>query len=171
VVVLSRADAVSAADRAKIRQQALGQAAGATWAEIAHVPQTLLSAHGAEQPISTLAGREVAAFCGIGNPAGFRHTLVACGYAVAGFREFPDHYIYSEADVQSLATWAAGLGAAALICTQKDLVKLRNHRPGTVPLWAITIGLEFLAGQADLESRLDALVPRRASASSGSVTS
>ena len=35
-----------------------------------------------EQPLESLAGQRVAALCGIGNPAGFRHTLATCGYQV-----------------------------------------------------------------------------------------
>ena len=47
------------------------------------------------EPLESLRGRPVAAFCGVGNPAGFRHTLSSCGYQLAGFREFPDHHAYT----------------------------------------------------------------------------
>ena len=103
----------------------------------------------------------MAAFCGIGNPAGFRHTLQTSGCRVAAFREFPDHHRYDRADVESLIDWADELDVAAVVCTHKDLVKLSVDRLGRHPLWAVTIGLEFLAGQEELEGKLEPLLPGR----------
>ena len=111
-----------------------------------HAPRTLLSATGQQMPLDALRGQSVAAFCGIGNPAGFRHTLAACGCRIAGFREFPDHHRYTPADRGSLAAWAERLGALAVLCTRKDLVKLSVDSLGGRPLWAVGIELEFLAG-------------------------
>src|SRR5262249_1316013 len=89
VVALSRADLVDEATREAIRAQVARHAPRAAWVEIVHAPQSLLNATGTQQPLTALAGQRVAAFCGIGNPAGFRHTLAGCGYDVAGLREFP----------------------------------------------------------------------------------
>jgi tetraacyldisaccharide 4'-kinase len=108
----------------------------------------------AENSSDPFFGKPVAAFCGIGNPTGFRRTLEQCGFHVIAFREFPDHYAYRRADVESLAAWAAGLPVEAVVCTQKDLVKLGIDRLGPRPLWAVTIGLEIAAGQAEFEARL-----------------
>ena len=109
----------------------------------------------------------MAAFSGIGNPAGFRHTLGQCGYQAADFREFPDHHPYDRADVESLAAWADRLEVAAVVCTHKDLVKLSIDRLGRRRLWAVTIGLEFVAGQAALETALTPLATPTRSASEG----
>ena len=73
------------------------------------------------------------------------------------FREFPDHHRYGRADVESLADWADRLDVAAVVCTHKDLVKLSVEGLGRHPLWAVTIGIEFLTGQAEMEARLDDL--------------
>jgi tetraacyldisaccharide 4'-kinase len=127
--------------------------------EVAHAARALISSNGQEEPLESLQSRPVAAFCGIGNPAGFRHTLQTCGYQVVDFREFPDHQRYNRADVESLACWADGLDVAAVLCTRKDLVKLGIDQLGRRPLWAVRIGLEFLAGQEALEARLASLLP------------
>ncbi len=158
VVALSRGELLLPAEKERIRQQAQRLAPHALWLETTHAPQTLLSADGSQAPLGWLSGKPLAAFCGIGNPAGFRHTLDACGYQVAGFREFPDHHPYAPADIETLAAWVRELGVAAAVCTGKDLVKLGRTELGTVPLWAISIGLEFRAGQAEFESRLAALL-------------
>jgi tetraacyldisaccharide 4'-kinase len=140
--------------RDMIRQQVARLAPEAGWVEADHCPQGLRSASGGSLPTEALAGKAVAAFCGVGNPAGFQHTLQMCGYRVIAFREFADHYRYARADVDSLIAWAENLDAEAVVCTHKDLVKLGRDNIGCRPLWAVTIALEFLAGQADLEARL-----------------
>lgn len=159
VVALSRADMIDKDRRHKIHEEVRRLAPQAAWAEVVHAPRTLLRYGGQEQPLGSLAGQPVAAFCGIGNPAGFRHTLEACGYRVAAMREFPDHHRYSREDVASLGEWADRLDVTAVLCTQKDLVKLDLTELGRRPLWAVAIGLEFLAGQQALEEKLELLLP------------
>jgi tetraacyldisaccharide 4'-kinase len=119
----------------------------------------LLSAGGRQEPLETLRGRTLAAFCGLGNPAGFRHTLESCGYRVIAMREFADHYRYGREDVESLAHWADSLDVSAVLCSHKDLVKLDVDRLGSRPLWAVVVGLELLCGESELESRLKTLLP------------
>ena len=151
VVGLSRADAVTPDQRAAIRERVKHCAPDALWIEVAHQPQSLLNAAGERQPLTALAGQKVAAFCGIGNPAGFRHTLAQCGVEIAAFREFPDHHAYSREDVESLAARACSTVAAAVLCTHKDLVKLGVSTLGANPLYAVEIGLTFLSGQEEFE--------------------
>jgi tetraacyldisaccharide 4'-kinase len=160
VVALSRADMIDAAARDKLRARVARVAPRAIWLELEHRPRGLLAADGREINLDALAGQRVAAFCGIGNPAGFRHTLETCGYDVAALREFPDHHAYSRDDIQSLAAWAAEQDVAAVVCTHKDLVKIGLPRLGNQPLWAVTIGIAIHAGQSELEARLDELVSR-----------
>ena len=109
---------------------------------------------GGAQPLDTLRGRRVLAFCGLGNPAGFRHTLDVCGYDVVAFHEFPDHHAYGPGDLDALAASARQSGAEALVCTQKDLVKIGLDRLGDRPLWALRVGIDFLAGRDEFERHL-----------------
>jgi len=159
VVVLTRAGMIEGPSREAIRQQVARLAPGSAWAEVDHRPQALRNASGRQESIQTMAGKTVAAFCGVGNPEGFRHTLRMCGLRVIAFREFADHYRYTRADTESLIAWAEGLEVEAVLCTHKDLVKLQTDQLGRRPLWAVTIALEFLTGQAALESRLALLPP------------
>jgi tetraacyldisaccharide 4'-kinase len=162
VVVLSRADLLTPAEREQVRREVARLAPTAEWGEAIHSPQVLLSHEGRREPIDLLRGKSVAAFCGIGNPAGFRHTLTACGCQVAVFREFPDHHAYTPADVASLADWTEGLDVAAVVCTHKDLVKVARETVGSRPLWAVGVGLEFLAGERGLLDRLRGVLERGA---------
>lgn len=159
VVLLTRADLLAPSQRDQIRREAMHHARDAVWAEVVHSPRAFRCFSGAEQPIVSLAGEPVAAFCGLGNPAGFRHTLHVCRCRVVDFREFADHYRYAQADIDALAHWADRLDAAAVVTTHKDLVKVGVERLGRLPLWAVTIALDFLTGQEEFEAKLRELLP------------
>lgn len=160
VVVLSRADLVDEPTRRSIQAQVAPHAASATWVEVAHTPRCLTSSSGREQGLDSLRGMRVGAFCGIGNPEGFRRSLARCGIELASWREFPDHHAYTRDDVRGITTWAREQNLATLICTHKDLVKIASDRLEGLPLWGLSISLEILAGGAELESRLLAVCPR-----------
>ncbi|MCA9236681.1 MAG: tetraacyldisaccharide 4'-kinase [Planctomycetales bacterium] len=156
-VILSRADMLSEPQRSAIRRRVEKLAPDALWGEVQHRAAALLDADGGRTPLAKLAGQRVVAFCGIGNPAGFRHTLAALGCEVAELREFPDHHDYPRADVDALATWAQESGAQRILCTRKDLVKLRTPALGGVPLAAVAIEIDWLSGQNELKAAIDRL--------------
>jgi tetraacyldisaccharide 4'-kinase len=158
VVVLTRADLLSPKQRDEVWRTVHKHVPTALCAEAIHAPRELLSADGQEMPLELIRGQRVAAFCGIGNPAGFRHTLEACGCTIAGLREFSDHHHYTPTDIDSLVNWSHELGASAVVCTCKDLVKVRSERIGSRPLWAVRVEMQFQMGQESFESRLQELL-------------
>ena len=158
--LLTRADLVDAAERARIRSIAKSYAPQIAWGECRHAPKYLLLASGEIQPLDSLRDRPIAAFCGIGNPAAFRETLKQCGYNAIAFREFPDHHRYSETEISDLSRWTETQNVAAVVCTHKDLVKINAVTLGGKSLFAAVIGLEFLAGEQELEQLLKPLLER-----------
>lgn len=70
-----------------------------------------------------LAGREVAAFSGIGRPEKFRDTLTALGAKVVAFHAFADHHAFTDAEARSLL---ASAGERTLVTTEKDHVRLKG---------------------------------------------
>jgi len=160
VVGLSRADMLDPGQRSTIRDEVRRHAPRALWLEMTHAPRRLVAADGGERALEALRGMRVAAFCGIGNAAGFRHTLDVCEADVLGFREFGDHHAYNRGDIEALAAWADQLDASAIICTAKDLVKIRASQLGGRPLWAVAIELEILTGRAEFETLLAPLAAR-----------
>ena len=159
VIGLTRSDVVDQQQRQAIRKRVSELAPRAIWLELIHAPQYLLSSENEEKEIHALAGQRVAAFCGIGNPAGFRHTVTSCGMRLVAFREFPDHHNYQPEDLVALGDWVRHSGDVdALVCTHKDLVKIPASRLGDRPLWALVIGVDFPSGQAELGARLDAVL-------------
>ncbi|HEX4351781.1 MAG TPA: tetraacyldisaccharide 4'-kinase, partial [Polyangiales bacterium] len=159
-VILTRADMVDEARRAEIRHAVERHVSDAIWAEVRHAPRQLMASDGKAIALEQLHGARVAAFCGIGNPAGFRHTLEACGCQIVAMREFADHHAYTRDDVVSLARWAAEPNVSMVVCTHKDLVKIGLDALGGVPLWALAIGVDFISGRDALEAAIDAISPR-----------
>jgi tetraacyldisaccharide 4'-kinase len=66
----------------------------------------------------------VVAFCGIARPEQFFAGLEAAGLPIATRIAFPDHHRYAARDLDRLAAAARKTGAAALITTEKDQVRL-----------------------------------------------
>jgi tetraacyldisaccharide 4'-kinase len=159
---LSRADAVSPERRAEIREQAAKLAPTATWLELRHQPIELVRWRGEPAPIESLTGKTVAAFCGIGNPEGFRHTLAACGCETSDLRIFPDHHAYSAADIESLENWSDRLPLAtqSILCTCKDLVKIQMGSLAGRPLFAVKVGIEITMGREPFVAGFEPLVQK-----------
>ncbi len=158
LVVLSRADLIAPGERSSIRAEAERHGGPVRWVEARHAPIELVDAEGGTSPIRELAGRPIAAFCGIGNPEGFLRTLLPLCGSLLDFRIFPDHHDYDAADVESLVAWTRGLDANLVLTTQKDLVKLRSAQLGPVPLRALRIGLEIVAGEDVMDDALARLL-------------
>jgi tetraacyldisaccharide 4'-kinase len=154
VVVITRVDQASREEVEAIRRRVAQIHPECAIAEAAFPPARPINCAGATAALDSLAGQSVAAFCGIGNPAAFRATLENLGWRIADFRSFPDHHSYTRADVEDLERWSRGLAVSAVICTQKDLVKIGLERIGDHPLWAVEIGAHVTAGAELLEARL-----------------
>jgi tetraacyldisaccharide 4'-kinase len=154
VVALSRSDAVSDAQRREIHDQVRHYAPSAVWLELTHRPHQFISAAGQTMAIDELKRQSLAAFCGIGNPPGFRHTLNACGLDLAAFLELPDHCRYDEPELSRLRSWLQPLDVTYAVCTRKDLVKIPHDELAGKRLIALDIQLEITAGKAELEKLL-----------------
>ena len=119
-------------------------------------------------------GDEVIVMSGIGNPKAFISD-VKRNYNVVGTITFPDHHVYSVADIERIVAKLEKHPKAMLLTTEKDTVKLRRSR--RVPdimrerLFYQPVQVEFLEGsdvdflgtlKSDLEGKvhLDS-VPKR----------
>jgi tetraacyldisaccharide 4'-kinase len=92
--------------------------------------------------------RTVAAFCAIGNAGAFFAQLKTDGHRLACTHAFPDHHVYSQADVDAIEEEARALGAQSLLTTAKDGVKLRALK-FDLPCFVVEIEIEI-----DEEDRL-----------------
>ena len=154
VAVITRSDLVVEDERAAIIRRYSDICPSLKWIMTAHEPSHLLSSDGSQEPLRNLDGKRIAAFCGIGNPQAFRHSLSNLRCDVAAFREFPDHHHFTTHDTKNISTWASEASVDFVICTHKDLVKIQAEELGGVPLRAISIDLAVCSGLDLLEREL-----------------
>ena len=83
----------------------------------------------------------VFACAGIARPDAFRETLAALGVNLVGFHPFPDHHPFSAAAMARLNAMARQAGAAFLLCTEKDAVKMDA---ATLEMPTFFLGLELV---------------------------
>ena len=156
VVSLSRADLVSPETRQSIRERVAELAPKAKWIEIAHAPTELRSLS-STQSLDELCGKNVVAFCGLGNPDGFRRTLESCDAKIVAFHEFPDHHDFVREDIDLLGKLVREYKPNLVVCTHKDLVKINVDQLGGVPLRALSVDLKLLSDDTELVRCLESI--------------
>ncbi len=123
--------------------------------ETVHQPRHLRSlGNKKRQELDWLRGKRIHAFCGIGNPAGFRQTLESLGAEILLFRAFPDHHIYTAANIRRLNLENQEFMADILVTTEKDALKLRQESFER-PLYALRIEIEMTKGAEILAKALE----------------
>ena len=160
VVILTRSSHVDQTQRMQIRQRVESIAPKALWAEATDAPVAWVDANGRTIGLEEIRG-PVAAFCGIGNPIGFSSTLNQLGLEVSDLITFPDHYAYESNDLNRIQEMARQQASEAIICTEKDLVKINCCDVGGIPLWALRIEFQWRLGQPELESELRKLTAEK----------
>ena len=154
-VILTRCNQVDSCERGRLREIVARVAPQVPIIETSHRPVELVNSDRLKAGLDRLAGRPVAAFCAIGNPEAFRHTLASLGATVVAWRTFPDHHRYSRQDVEELQDWARGQPAECLIVTtQKDLVKIQRTHLGGRELWAVRVCFRVESGEKELHGML-----------------
>lgn len=88
------------------------------------------------------AGMPVAALAGIAAPDRFFEDLRRAGCALAATLAFADHHPYSRRDVARVFSRAAAGGAAAVVTTEKDYVRLLPYRPFPMPVTPVALTME-----------------------------
>mgnify|MGYP002143084601 CR=1 FL=1 len=89
---------------------------------------------------------KVAIFSGIGSPQHFRELLEAEGFVVVDELISKNHTVPSDALLAKFADKACSLGAQALLCTEKDVVKLTDGYSCSLPIFWIKMDLTLMYG-------------------------
>ncbi len=80
---------------------------------------------------ATLIGRQAVAFAGIARPEKFYATLRRIGAQLVATRDFADHHVFKEREIEALTNEAARRGAL-LATTEKDRVRLTARQAQAV---------------------------------------
>ncbi len=84
----------------------------------------------------------VTLFCALGNPQSFATHVRKDNFKIAHEKFFPDHYFYTQRDIDELTQTASQRGARVLLTTAKDAVKLGSIR-FSLPCYVLESKMEF----------------------------
>lgn len=157
-VVLSRCDQVSHEEIGRTQAQLKRYCPNLPIAKTKVQPAKWMQYDGQEKdlskftpsPSSSKGGAEVFVCCAIGNPDSFLNTVSSTGVTVVGQSFYPDHHLYGRADIETITDAAIQCGAAAIVCTHKDLVKIGVNQFKGMPIYALVAEIVFLEGEAEL---------------------
>jgi tetraacyldisaccharide 4'-kinase len=146
---LSRADLIVVRGSA-INEEIIKFAAGKEIINVSVLPDGLKSIPGNKPlPVSNLKGKKVIAFCGIGDPDGFRRMILGSGAELRYFKSYRDHYRYTERDIAGLKEKYRSSGGEMALTTAKDAVKLMKFKID-FPLYSLDIKYYFEIRDEDL---------------------
>lgn len=157
MIVVTRSDVLDEHARHRLGH-ALRQAAPEAslhWA--VHRPTQLLAADDTPLGLEALAGKKVAAFCGIGNPDAFFRTLESLGAKLVLREAFGDHETYAPPTRALLKEKLRSAGGELTVTTEKDQVKLADADLGG-PLYRLAVTMEITEGLQKLESAVRSTV-------------
>ena len=102
--------------------------------------------------MQSLADKTVYLVSGIGNPVALRQQLQASSAKIVGEKTFGDHHAYDSSDLEKIQKAAQSAGAAMIVTTEKDWMKLQRFaRAAALPFGVLQLQIEFFA---DEERRL-----------------
>lgn len=110
-------------------------------------PRCMVAAEGSEtveRPLAEIAGRTVVAVSGLARPDSFWELLDRLGARIVEVMEYPDHHLFTHGDWQRIGQ--AARGADLVVCTEKDLVKLRRFPFARGGLLAVRVDFALAAG-------------------------
>ena len=91
----------------------------------------------------------ILSLCAIGSPASFQKTLESLKINYQQSLIYPDHYPFKEKDVKKINSFVKDNKIDLILCTEKDLIKLKQYKEVMgAPLAAITINYSL---SSDLE--------------------
>lgn len=91
-------------------------------------PRDLINAEGESQAANSLDGKKLILLSGIAAPDSFEASVRALGLTWLHHFRFSDHYHFADkAQIRRMTGLARKYGVEAMLCTQKDLAKLKAH--------------------------------------------
>ncbi len=109
---------------------------------------------GEEKPLRHSAGTSAVIFSGIANPDSFRRAVESLEVKVRDEIRFRDHHRYRQEDLRRVRDAAARVGAATLVTTEKDAVKVASLLEPNELCWALRLETVLSADDLWLERLL-----------------
>jgi tetraacyldisaccharide 4'-kinase len=155
LIIVTRCDQISHTERESLVAEVERWAKDVPLIQSRFAPTGWRTLDGRTLPLEEFRTSSALAFCGLGNPAGFRQSLADSRCAIEEFVTFPDHHHYGPEDTERLARTASDRNCPLLLTTLKDLVKLPLDAFPDLTVAALEIAFTIDRGRELLESRLD----------------
>jgi len=94
--------------------------------------------------LADLSGLRLVAVAGLARPQLFAASLQEAGIISKEFFPFPDHHLFTGADLAELGAAACRLGAEGLVTTAKDWARLGGMRTGPLPWYVVHLQVNLL---------------------------
>ncbi|MEW5913871.1 MAG: tetraacyldisaccharide 4'-kinase [Thermodesulfobacteriota bacterium] len=114
----------------------------------------LVDRQGQAVDLAQADGMKVAGFCGLARPESFQASLEGLGLNLARFSVFADHHQFRPAEIKDLWQRAKQAGAWALVCSEKDAMRLPAGLQAEMVILHTRLCLEFWGGHAVLDDLL-----------------
>ena len=110
-----------------------------------------------ELELSELRGKKLTAFCAVGNPDGFRSTLLSLAPSEVELLRFPDHHIYTATDLTEIKNKFLSSKSDYLITTEKDAFKLPPTFFAEINVYLLTIAFKLGWGKSEFDTVINEL--------------
>lgn len=118
----------------------------------------LIRPDGSKADLGGLRGQPVVAVCGIASPDSFAVTLRDAGLDCKRLFAYPDHYAYADQqEIDRILAACTAEQATAIVCTEKDLVKLQRHPELSGVLCSLAVDLSCASPQGLRDEVLERL--------------
>ncbi|MGE9269348.1 MAG: tetraacyldisaccharide 4'-kinase, partial [Verrucomicrobiales bacterium] len=107
------------------------------------------------RPLTDLQDKWVAAISGIAVPEGFERSLENLGAHVEIRRHFPDHYRFTQREIDAFMDRCVERDMEWIITTEKDAVRFPKPKDLMVPIWFLRIEVDILRGQDAWDEMID----------------
>lgn len=113
-----------------------------------------------EHLVSSLERTSIGYFCGIAKPEGFKKTLLDLGARICSEWILADHEPIKKEQLMAFASRCKSLNAKAVVCTEKDFIKLPKNLDLDLPLLFVEMELKIANGLKEWEMLVEKIGQR-----------
>lgn len=106
--------------------------------------------------VESIKEKKVGLFCGIGHPEQFHKTIQSQDAEIIASETFQDHQTFDRKGLIKFAKHCKSLGAEALVCTEKDFVKLVKPCDLELPVIWPKMHLSIIEGESHWKQFINA---------------
>jgi len=118
-----------------------------------HTPKDLVSIRDNKRlSLKELQGKSILAFCGIGDPEYFFHTLKNLGARIKEYIIFSDHHWYLPEEIKQIEQRALSARVWGMVTTEKDAIRLVDLPQGEI--FSLRIEMQIIDGVKLWETKL-----------------